>query len=293
MKCYELIHAERRQVPVQRACALLGVSRASYYAWLERGQTTKRARDDARLESALEAAYHEAKGRYGSPRLHRVLQARGVRVGRRRVIRLMRKRGLQAKRRGHFRTTTKANPRHAPAPNVLNRAFAATAPNAVWAGDITYIRTREGWLYLAVLLDLYSRRVVGWSMSTRLDTTLALSALESALSTRRPPRGFLHHSDRGSQYTSVRYQERLRRAGAITSMSRKGECWDNAVAESFFASLKVELVRGADFETRAEARRHIFEYLEVFYNRKRLHSSLGFQSPVDFEAQNNQINTAA
>jgi transposase InsO family protein len=209
--------------------------------------------------------------------------ANGTRVGKHRVARLMRENGLRGRRKRRFRHTTDSNHAMPIAPNTLARAFAVNAPNEVWVTDITYIPTGEGWLYLAAILDLFSRRVVGWSMSERITRQLTLDALTMALRARTPPRGLLHHSDRGSQYASADYRTALHAAGIECSMSRKGNCWDNAVAESFFATLKTELVHEADWGTRAAARSAIFEYLEVFYNRRRRHSSIDYVSPEEFE----------
>ncbi len=292
MSRYELIAAERANAPVTVLCSLMDVTRAGFYAW-SKGRSSKRADSDAALVVAIEEVHRTSRSVYGSPRVHAQLRKRGTRVSRKRVARLMRQEGLRGKRRRRFVKTTVADPDHAPAPNLLARNFAVDAPNRVWAGDITYVRTREGWLYLAVLLDLHSRRVVGWSMSDSLETQGALDALDMALAARRPPRGLLHHTDRGCQYTSARYRKRLKRHGLVASMSRKGECWDNAVSESFFASLKIELVDEADFRTRDEARARIFDYIERFYNRARLHSTLDYESPVAFEKRLKTIQLSA
>jgi len=227
---------------------------------------------------------HPSHGRYGSPRVHAVLAGQGVQISRKRVARLMREQGLCARRPRRFRKTTDSNHRFPIADNLLERSFEVDAPNTAWAGDITYIPTREGWLYLAILLDLYSRIVVGWAMRDDMERQLCLDALTMALTSRRPGRGLLHHTDRGSQYASHDYRAALDAKGLVCSMSRKGDCWDNAVAESFFKTLKTELVDDADFATRAQARRAIFEFIEVWYNRQRLHSHLDYRSPTEYEA---------
>jgi transposase InsO family protein len=216
------------------------------------------------------------------------LRARGQRNGRKRIARLMRVQGLRARPRRRYRTTTDARHGLPVAPNLLARRFAVAQPNTAWVTDMTYIWTPQGWLYLAVIIDLFSRRVVGWSMSDRIDRQLALDALRMALAQRRPPRGLIHHSDRGSQYASADYQQVLAAYGIRASMSRRGDCWDNAVAESFFASLKLELVYQVQWPSRAAARTAIFEYLELFYNRRRRHSSLGYLSPAEFERSNHR-----
>ena len=257
------------------------------------GPGAARARGDAQLAVEIAAIHTASRQRYGSPRVHAELRARGQGVSRKRVARLMRHRGLAARRRRRVRVTTDSRYPFPVAANVLARRFAAPAPDVVWVTDITYIPTGEGWLYLAVLLDLCSRAIVGWAMSDRITRQLTLDALGMALARRRPPPGLLHHSDRGSQYASGDYQTALGRQGILCSMSRRGDCWDNAVAESFFATLKVELVHDALWPTRAAARGAVFEYIEIFYNRQRRHSSLGFLSPLAFERQWRQQHRAA
>jgi transposase InsO family protein len=225
--------------------------------------------------------------------VHEELRGQGVRVGRKRVARLMREQDLKARRKRRFRVTTDSQHDLPVAPNVVARKFEVPAPNTTWVTDITYVWTREGWLYLAAILDLFSRRVVGWSMSEEITRQLALDALKTALLRRQPPRGLIHHSDRGSQYASSDYRRLLKANGIVCSMSRRGNCWDNAVAESFFSTLKLELVYEHDWATRAEARAAIFEYVEIFYNGKRRHSSLGYLSPVDFERHHEETSQAA
>lgn len=229
---------------------------------------------------------HKASDRtYGSPRVHEDLQEQGIRCGRKRVARLMRENGIRAKQARRFKATTDSDHNDPVAPNLLDREFHVDVPDRVWVADLTYIWTREGWLYLAVILDLFSRRVVGWSMSKRITSQLTLEALSVALWSRKPSPGLLHHSDRGSQYTCGDYRDVLDEHGVLCSMSRKGDCWDNAVAESFFKTLKVERVNDRDYWTREEAQTDIIDYIERFYNRKRRHSYLGYVSPVKYELQ--------
>jgi putative transposase len=273
---------EKAQHSVQTLCAVLQVSRQGYYAWLKRAPSS-RARADAALSVDVRRAHVESHRRYGAPRVHRELRAQGIHVSRKRVARLMRESGLAARRRRRFVRTTQSNHGERVAGNILHRQFDVSAANTVWAGDITYIPTRSGWLYLAVILDLFSRRVVGWSMQPHLERTLVLSALEMALATRSPPSGLLYHSDRGVQYACRDYRLALHRAEITPSMSRKGDCWDNAVVESFFSTLKQELVYERDFADPDEARSAVFEYIEAFYNRTRRHSSLGYVSPAEYE----------
>jgi len=263
-------------------CDILEVSRSGFYAWRERPES-KRALESARLGALVEEVHEESRRNYGVPRVHAELRARGEECGRHQVARLMREKDLHGRVRRRYRTTTKADARHPVAPNLLQRDFSAKRPDEVWVGDITYLWTREGWMYLAVLVDLYSRMVVGWSMSERMPVELTLAALAMAAGRRGPAAGFVHHSDRGSQYTARTYQARLHELGARASMSRKGDCYDNAVAESFFHSLKTELMDEMPFRTRAEARAKVFDYIEVFFNRQRRHSTLGYVSPAKFE----------
>lgn len=265
---------------MERLCAALGVSRSGYYAWRRRPES-QRSREDRRLEAEIRSEFRRSRETYGSVRIRKALRRRDIRCGRRRVQRLMRRAHLTPKKVKRFRRTTQAAEMHPKAPNVLNREFTTKAPDMVWAGDITYLHTRDGWLYLAVILDLYSRRVVGWAVSERLTQELALRALRRALTERNGQAGLVHHSDRGSQYTSHDYQELLKHVGFTISMSRKGDCWDNAVVESFFATLKAEL--GDTFSSRRGAHDALFDYIEIFYNRQRMHSAIGYLSPVDFE----------
>jgi putative transposase len=281
---YTFIAAHELEFRVQRMCHVLGVGRSGYYAWRKRTPSSREQANQTLL-GLIRAEHTASRKTYGSPRLHIVLHRKGVGCGHNRVARLMRLHGIVAlsRRRSHPRTTQR-RPGVIPAPNRLAQDFSATGPNQKWVSDFTYIETGEGWLYLAVVLDLFSRQVIGWAMSASMDTALVVRALRMALTNRRPPSGLLHHSDQGSQYTSIAYCQCLMDALAQLSMSGVGNCYDNAVMESFFGTLKTECVRGA-FATRALAHTTIFEYLEVWYNRQRLHSTLGYLSPVDFEHQ--------
>jgi putative transposase len=279
---YAFIATQQGAYPLRRLCQALSVSPSGYYAWRGR-PLSRRQREDRRLKVAMRAAFRRSRQAYGSPRLQEALATQGLFCSRKRVARLMREEGLVPKKVRQARRTTHSIGTHPKAPNLLNRQFTVRAPDTVWAGDITYLWTDEGWLYLAVVLDLYSRRVVGWSISDRLTQELAIAALQRALSERHVDEDLLHHSDRGSQYTSEAYQRLLRARGLRVSMSRSGDCWDNAVVESFFATLKTEL--GERFPSRSAAHLQLFDYIEVFYNRQRLHSSLGYLTPVQIEAR--------
>lgn len=286
---WAFIQAHHGEHPIRRLCQVLGVSRAGYYAWHARQHQGPgpRAAADGALAETIQRVHRASQARYGSPRIHAELRAAGVRCSRKRVARLMREQQLAGKRRRRFRVIT-TDARHADpvAPNHLARQFrvaAIGAPDRVWAADYTFLPTRQGFLYLAVVLDLYSRRVVGWAMRHTQDHRLVLDALAMAVGQRQPRPGLVHHSDRGRQYASAVYQAALTRRGMCASMSRVGDCWDNAVVESFFATLKTELVEGTDWGTREEARQALFGYLEVWYNRQRRHSTLDYQSPVQFE----------
>jgi putative transposase len=265
-------------------CRVLGVSRSGFYAARVR-PVAARVTEDARLALQIAAIHRASRRRYGSPRVHAELRAHGHCTSRKRVARLMRHAGLAARRRRAFRITTQSRHTRATAPNRLARHFTAPAPNRVWVTDITYLATVEGWLYLAVVLDLFSRRVVGWATSDRLGEGVALEALGMGVARRRPRPGLLHHSDRGSQYASGEYRAVLAAHGMECSMSRLASCWDNAVAESFFATLKIELDHEGAWRTRAEAHHAVFHYIELFYNGVRRHSTLGYLSPLVFEQQ--------
>jgi putative transposase len=279
---FVFIAAKKALYPVRLLCSLLQVSRSGYYAWVDRPAGPK-AVADAQLLVEIRAALARGRGAYGSPRIHRELRARGIRVGKKRIERLMRENGLVARHKRRFVRTTDSRHTHPIAPNQLDRDFDPKAANEAWAGDVTYIATGEGWLYLAVLLDLFSRRVVGWATSAVNDRQLALDALGHAVRSRRPAPGLVHHTDRGSPYASDEYRQALIDRGIVASMSRTGDCYDNAVAESFFATLKAEHVDHEDFATRAVGTASIGDYVENFYNTARRHSHLGYVSPIEFE----------
>jgi putative transposase len=282
MTC-RFIEQHKDQWPVRWLCQTLEVSPASYYAWRRRPRGTGEQRRDALLVE-IRAVHAEFKARYGSPRMHEELVARGYACCVNTVAKLMRDNDIKAKTARKFRVRTTDSDHDLPvADNLLDRQFNPSGANEAWVADITYIPTREGWLYLAAVEDLYSRRIVGWAMAEHVESRLVVDALAMAVQRRLPGEGLLSHSDRGSQYASEHYQRLLARHGITCSMSRKADCWDNAPMESFFASLKKELVHGADFATRAEARAAIFEYIEVFYNNQRRHSSLGYVSPAEYE----------
>jgi putative transposase len=265
-------------------CEILAVSRSGYYAWRSR-KPSKRLEEEVRLKVSIQEAHQQGRGAYGSPRVSEELKSQGLPAGRHRVARLMREQGLCGlpRRRGFRVVTTQTDPSLAVAPNTLDRDFSATELDQVWVSDLTYLHTEEGWLYLAAILDLSSRRIVGWSVEENLGTQLPLRALHMALGHRKAAK--LHHSDRGCQYASAAYRAELAQHGIECSMSRRGNCWDNAPMESFFATLKRELVHRSPWQTRAQARQDVFDYIEVFYNRKRRHSALNYQTPADFEEQ--------
>jgi len=279
---FRFIDAERAYLPVSLLCRMLGVSRSGYYAWRER-PPSKRSREDAALTAKIHEIHPRSRETYGSPRVHAELRALGTRCGRKRVERLMRQAGLRGCMRGSRRGTTRRNQRTAPAEDLVKRNFAATQADKVWVADITYVATREGFLYLAFILDVHSRRIVGWAMESHLRTELVVDALRMAVWRRKPAPGLVHHSDQGVQYTALSFSERLKEVGIKPSMGRTGSALDNAMAESFVSTLKAELVSRMEFPTRQAAKTAIFEYLETFYNTRRLHSSLGYRSPADFE----------
>lgn len=283
---YAFIERERLHYAVGLLCGVMRVSRSGFYAWRRRPKSD-RAKQDEALTERIRAVHVQSRGLYGAPRIHAELLDQGARCGKKRVARLMRLAGLHGKRKGG--TKAKRSKLARPAVNDLLRGdFSASSADAVWFADLTYLPTREGWLYLAVVLDAFSRRVVGWAMKERLTTALALDAFEMARQQRKPAPGLILHSDRGGQYTSGRYQSALQAAGVFPSLS--GTCLDNAVAESFFATLKTEEVQAQPYQTRAQAKRCVFDYLEVFYNRQRRHTSLGFLSPASFEARAVSLN---
>ena len=279
---FVFVHAEKAKHSVRMLCRVLRVSPSGYYAWRQRSPES-RAQRDAALAVHIRAIHKRSRCTYGSPRIHAELKREGLAVGRKRVARIMRHEGLEAAPRKRFRTTTDSKHSLPVAPNLLQRQFDVTDVNRAWVTDITYVWTWQGWLYLAVVVDLFSRRVVGWAADEHMRTELVLDALGMAIARRRPAPGLVHHSDRGSQYASHRYREELERHGLVASMSRKGDCWDNAVAESFFGTIKTELLDRRPWPTRQGARGAVAEYIELFYNPQRLHSHLGYISPAEYE----------
>jgi putative transposase len=284
---FRFIEAEKAYYPICLLCRCLAVSRSGYYAWRRR-PVSARAKQDARLKAEIAASHSTSRRTYGSPRIVRDLREEGHRVSRKRVARLMRELGLEGRRKRRFRATTDSKHRYPVAPNILMRDFDVDAPNTAWVTDITYLATLEGWLYLAVILDLFSRRVVGYAMSERIDRALVLEALREALVLRPGVRDLVHHSDRGSQYASHDYRDVLDQAGITCSMSRRGNCWDNAVAESFFGTLKMELLYELPLQTGSATRTAVADYIETFYNVCRRHSSLDYRSPVEFELKSGE-----
>jgi len=279
-----MIRRHEQAHAVLMMCRLLEVSRSGYYDWRSRPPSA-RAEANRCLMEDIQRVFTAHKGRSGAPRITAQLRTEGQRLGKKRVARLMQSDGLRAKAARKYKATTNSNHNLPVAPNLLEQDFTATAPNQKWVSDITYIATDEGWLYLAVVLDLYARRVVGWAMSERMTATLVCDALQMALWRRKRPSGVIVHSDRGSQYCSSAHRGLLRDNGLLCSMSKKGDCYDNAAMESWNHSLKVEAIHGERFVTRQMAKDHVFEYIEIYYNRKRLHSRLGYLSPETFELQ--------
>jgi putative transposase len=279
---FQLVDRAKKDFPVHRLCKVLGVSQSGYFAWKDR-PASRRQREDMILLAHVRSAFALSNGTYGSPRMTRELHDRGLAVGRRRTARLMRENGLIARQKRRFKRTTDSDHGFPVAPNLINQNFVAMGRNQKWGADISYVWTREGWLYLAVVIDLFARRVVGWATSDRLHKELALSALRKALTLRRPAKGLIHHSDRGSQYCSNGYQAELRKHGVSISMSGKGNCYDNAAVETFFKTLKSELVWRTVFQTRGAATSAIGRYIDGFYNPLRRHSTLGYISPAQFE----------
>lgn len=282
---YQFIDGQRPFHRLVRLCAVLQVSRSGYYAWRHR-PASPRTQANQRLVERMRQVHRQTKERYGAVKLWRALTALGIACGRHRVARLRRLHRLTARRVRRFRLVVEHHQCAPPAPNRLQQRFVAPTANHIWVGDLTAIATRAGWLYLAVLLDLYSRRVIGWAMSATPDKQVAVAALRMAIARRQPAAGLIHHTDQGALYTSGAYQQLLAQQGLVASMSRKGNCYDNAVVESFFSTLKNELVHDRDYHTREEARAEVFEFIEVFYNRQRLHQSLGYVSPEQFETHN-------
>jgi putative transposase len=280
---FRFIEDRRADYPVTILCEVLGVSSAGYYAWRSRPES-RRSAANRDLVDDIRRIHRDTRGRYGSPRIHAELTAQGRGVSRGRIERLMRRHGIRAiMARPRWVRTTDSHHDLPIAPNLLNRNFTATAPNRVWLADITYVETDQGWLYLATVLDLYSRKIVGWAMCDHLRTDLPVAALRMAISAQRPAAGLIHHSDRGVQYASEDYRKAIKSAGFLPSMSRRADCYDNAPMESFFHTLKTELVHHTHYVTRAEATRDIFAYIEGFYNRTRRHSAIGYISPIEME----------
>lgn len=282
MSQYRFIQAHQASYSIVLMCRVLAVARSGYYAWQRRRVSTRQQTDEL-LSERITTIHRESRQTYGSPRVHAALQQAGVRCGRKRVARLMRQATLTGCRARRRTRTTTSDPAHVPAPNLVGRQFSVSDIDQLWVGDITYVATSEGWLYLAVLLDTCSRRVVGWAMADHLGGALTRDALTMAVERRRPGTDLMHHTDRGSQYTASTYRATLTTHGVTASMSRTGDCYDNAMAESFFATLKAELIDRQAWPTRRAARGAIFEWIEGFYNRQRLHSALGYRSPVAFE----------
>jgi putative transposase len=286
---FAFIEAEKAHFPISFMCSRLGVSRAGFYAWRAR-RPSRRDRADARLLSLVRAVHASSRGTYGAPRVHAELRAvHAVRCGRKRVARLMHTAGLVGVHRRRRIGLTRRDPAATPSPDLVKRNFAPHAPNRLWVADITQQRTGQGWFYLAVIVDAYSRRVVGWAMAEHVRTDLVLDALSMAIAARRPPPGLVHHSDQGAQYTSLAFGRALCAAGIAGSMGTVGDCYDNAMAESFFATLQTELLDRHYWTTRRQLATAVFDYIETFYNRRRRHSALGYHSPADYE----RITTAA
>lgn len=283
---YRFIRDHREAFPVSPMCRVLEVGRSGFYAWLSRPESP-RSCENRNLVVKIKALHKESRQTYGSPRVHADLKDKGYAIGRHRVARLMRENRIVSKHRKKFRVTTNSKHNHPVAGNKLQRKFSVSAPGQFWVSDITYIPTREGWLYLAITVDLFHRKVVGWAMDRWVTRWLVMRALNMAIKNGDVKPGLLHHSDRGVQYACNDFQALLETHGIECSMSRKGNCWDNAVAESFFHTLKVELIQNQNYKTRQQAQADIFEYIEVFYNRQRRHSYLDYLSPVEFELQAN------
>lgn len=281
---YAFIKEHDNEFRVVRMCSVLQVSRSGYYHWVDRPES-RRAREDRLLLVHIRRVHLQSRRAYGTVKTWRELCAQGVACGKHRVARLRRRDGIEAQRKRRFRLTVESRNSAPAAPNVLRQQFVAPRPNRVWVGDLTFIRTRAGFLYLAVLLDLFARKVVGWAMHERPNLEVTLRALDMALAHRRPAPGLVHHTDQAPLYSAYEYRERMRAHGLVASMSARGNCYDNAVVESFFSNLKNELVHHSDFLTREQARVAIFDYIEVFYNRSRRHQTLGYLSPAEYERQ--------
>ncbi len=280
---YEFMRNHSNEFSVKKMAEVLKVSRSRYYTWLK--DPYIKQHKDAQLGERIEQIFLDSGKRYGSPKIHNHLKDEQISCGKKRVARIMRQKGLKARQKKKFKQTTDSNHSHPVAENILNRNFIVDEPNRVWVSDITYLWTQEGWLYLSVIIDLFSRLIVGYSMSEHIDTVIVMDAFTMAVNNRNPPKGLIFHSDRGVQYASKEFRELLKKYEAIQSMSRKGNCWDNACAESFFSTLKIEEVYRCSYRTRQEARLSVFEYLEVFYNRFRKHSFLDYLSPENYECK--------
>lgn len=283
---YRFIKENLREYPKTISCKVLAVSRTGYYQWQKR-RLIQRRLEEKKLLLLLKKHYEFSRGRYGLLRLTRSIRREGIRVNKKRIYRMMKKYGIYSKTKKKFKITTKQNSSAKFSPNLLNGCFQAERKNQIWTSDITYIRTNEGWIYLAVVLDVYNREIVGWSLNQRLSADLVLNALTMAIKNRKPSVGIIFHSDRGSQYTAARFRNTLAHYGFKQSMSSKGNCYDNAITESFFSTLKKELVYLTKFETKKQAAGEIFEFIEIFYNRKRIHSALDYKSPVEFILEKN------
>jgi transposase InsO family protein len=281
---YAFIHAHDQEFRVCGMCRVLGVSRSGYYAWRER-PVSPRSQANQQLVGEIRRVHAAARGVYGALKTWQQLRAQGIGCGRHRVARLRRLYGIEATRRRRFKITTHSRTGQGITPDLVQRGFTVPAPNRVWVGDVTCVPTREGWLYVAVLLDLYSRKVVGWAMSERINTALVLRALRMALVARRPAPGLIHHTDRGAIYAAQEYRAQLTRHGLAPSMGRTGDCYDNAVAESFFSTVKNELTVEQRYASRRDAQTALFEYIEAFYNRQRIHQTLGYRTPQHIEEQ--------
>lgn len=279
---YKFIDVERSLYSISLLCRVLEISKSSYYKWVGNNRNSKTDEYEA-LVSKIEKLHNDSRKTYGSPRIFQKLKKAGEKVSKNTVAKLMSKNNIKAKTKKKFKITTDSKHNLNISPNLLARNFSPERPNQAWCGDITYISTNEGWLFLATVIDLYSRKIIGWSMNKRMKKSIVIDAIEMALGQRKVTEGLIFHSDRGSQYCSGEFRKVLQKNNIIQSMSRKGNCWDNAVAESFFSTLKKDLVFHEEFETRNEAKRKIFEYIEVFYNKERIHSVLDFKSPIEYE----------
>ena len=281
------IKEHRKQYPLTLICEVLHVSSSGYHKWLRR-KISMRAIENQRIVEIILFHYNKSKRTYGLPRIYAAIRKQGIIINKKRVARLMRDNNIRAKTKKRFRITTVRDSKAAASNNILNQNFTCPSENKIWTGDITYLWTEQGWLYLAVVMDIYSRKIVGWSIDSSLSTELVIRALIMAIIHRNPQRGIIFHSDRGSQYTSSSFRAILKNFGIVQSMSSRGNCYDNAITESFFHTLKTELIYWEKYQTKQQAKRSIFEYIEINYNRKRLHSSLGYLSPVEFEEKNKE-----